>query len=337
MTMTKRNWPVILAVALLLQVGLAFAMEFSGAGEGGSQGTEPLLAFEADRIDRIEIADDETKVSLRKVGETWQLPELADFPADPSAVERILRRLGEIRRGWPVASSSSAAERFGVTEDTAERTIALFAGEEEVAKLLVGTSPGFRKVHVRPGGSDDIYDVEFNTFEASEKNDDWIAKDVLQQDENQLARIEWGDLVVTRNGDQWTLPDLTAEEEPSDALATLIRKLVTLRISSVLGNEAKPEYRLDEPRIVAVFYPADGEPSKLALSQRAEGGDYIVKASDRPQLMELPASLVDEISAYDRAELVRPRAKSDATSEEADPGAPAAESAADAPEPSTDD
>lgn len=55
----------------------------------------------------------------------------------------------------------------------------LLQDEQLVADLYVGTSPGFRKVHIRKVDDDAIYAVGLNSYEMPVKVSDWLHKTLL--------------------------------------------------------------------------------------------------------------------------------------------------------------
>ena len=69
-----------------------------------------------------------------------------------SVVERFARAAGS----WPVANTASTRERFEVTEENHQRHIVAKAGDDTVADIYLGTSPGYRKTHARRTGEDEI-------------------------------------------------------------------------------------------------------------------------------------------------------------------------------------
>jgi hypothetical protein len=96
----------------------------------------------------------------------WVIPSFAGFPADQSKVENLLAGLAALRKGCPVAETSSAAARFKLTEKVHDRRIVLKSGSSPVEELLIGTSPSYRQVHARLGGASAIYTVEFAVYDA---------------------------------------------------------------------------------------------------------------------------------------------------------------------------
>ena len=155
------------------------------------------------------------------------------------------------------------------------------SAEETLAQLYVGTSPGFRKVHVRPADGDAVFAVAFNSWEASAKADDWIDKDILKLDEAEISRVEMPDFELHRDANELKLRDLgDAEVSNLEQTRSLIDKLASLRIQSLLGTEAKPAYRQDVPILELKVALEDGDALSYRFSQPEDAAYYVLKRSD---------------------------------------------------------
>ncbi len=297
----------ILGGLLALQVGLAAFLHMDRPQEGDFQAGAKLLVFATDAVDRIRITDDTGQtLELRKEKGTWQLPALGGFPADEAAARRLLNRLADLEKGWPVATTAGAAARFKVAAEDFERHIVLSKGEETVAALYVGTSPGLRKAHVRRPDETEVYAVAFNTFEAPARADDWIDKRILQVNRDELARIELPDFTLVRDGENWRLADLGEGETMADGEADNIAGQVsTLTVTAVLEE---PPADAGEPLLAYALELKNGERHEYRF-YKTEAGDYLVKASQREEYFKLPAFYVDSIKNSERSRLVQHEAE----------------------------
>src|SRR5690606_5864661 len=106
----------VLAGLLILQIVLAAGVHLGSDDYRVADDGERLLAVTADAVDGVRIEDGENSVELQKQGDRWQVTAL-DFPADDERVSQLLDKLAGLEKGWPVATSDEAAERFKVSED----------------------------------------------------------------------------------------------------------------------------------------------------------------------------------------------------------------------------
>lgn len=168
----KTTLGALLAVQIVL-VGVLLA-----ARSGGIEEPPPFTQFDADSIDSLTVSNNEGSVSLSKVDGTWQLPN--GIPAAGFKVDSVLERFSDAPGGWPVANTQPTRERLEVTEENHQRHLVARAGDDTVADIYLGTSPGYRKTHARRAGEDEIYAIRFSNYEAGVKPADWLDRSLLR-------------------------------------------------------------------------------------------------------------------------------------------------------------
>ena len=105
----------ILAGILGAQLMVALALFFASSDHASFKAKEPLLAFDVNAVDRIEIDESGAgSVALMKRDGHWIVPSMADFPAEGFKVTAFLARLAELKKGWAAATSGEAARRFDI-------------------------------------------------------------------------------------------------------------------------------------------------------------------------------------------------------------------------------
>jgi len=307
MSMRPNSWIPILSIALLAQLALATVLRATSMDATQAAPESPLLDVAADTVDEIEITDGTDQVVLRRVDELWRIPALEDFPANQPQVQSFLDRIASLEKGWPVARSRGAHERFHVSSDDFEHKISLKARGESEAVLLLGTSPGFRKVHMRSAVSDDVYAIEFNAYEADPKPASWIDAQILKRKLGELERVDLGAVVLERRDEDWLLSDLASGEQTDlEKAKVAARGLANLRVQKVLGRDAKPEYSEETSVASLTLQPTEGDPIRYRLWPSEADGDYVLQASDLPYYVIVPATAIDPLLSLDRAALLAP-------------------------------
>ncbi len=300
-----QNWIKLLSGLLLAQLVLAVTVNLGGEEHGAFQAKQKLLAFDVQAVNGLRIEDGANSLLLEKHEGRWLLPDSGDFPADQASVQRLLDKLAGLEKGWPVATTGSAARRFKVADDEFQTRITLLADDETLAQLYVGTSPGFRKVHVRPADAEAVFSVAFNAWEASANADDWIDKEMLKLEPSEVARVELPGVVLQRKDNILQVTDLSGGEKTNEeAAASLIDKLAGLRIQSLLGREAKPEYGQDQSALELKLTRQDGEVLSYRFSKPQEGAYYVLKRSDLDDYFKIPEFSVQSILETNREKLV---------------------------------
>ncbi len=300
-----QRWIPILSGLLVLQLALALVLNLAGEEYGAFRTEEKLIAFDKQAVDGLRIEDDTNGLVLKKHDDQWLLPESQDFPANPGSVDRLLDKLADLEKGWPVATTGGAARRFKVADEQFERKLTLLADQEVLAEFYIGTSPGFRKVHARPAGEDAVFSVAFNSWEASAEADAWIDKGVLTLDEADVQRVEIAGLVLQREDGKLKVLALAEEETTNEEAAdSLVRNLAELRIQSLLGSEAKPEYRQDEPELEFKVAREGGDVLSYRFSKPEDASYYVLKRSDLDYYFKIAEFTVQAILDSTRDELV---------------------------------
>jgi hypothetical protein len=296
-----------LAVQLLLSVVLLWPRE--NVGEEGAR--EPLMSFTPDSVDRLVISDSENTVLLTRGDDGWLMPDYHKLPADAARLKRAITELPALRRGWPVANSASAAERFEVAEDDFQRRVEYFAGENALGTLYIGTSPGFRKVHARLVEGDSIYAVNYNSFDLPAKPAEWLDKTLLQVDE--VQGVTGLDYSLRRDGDAWLGDGETPPVEAEvDDLLNGLRSLRVTRAADIATASTLDE--MEAPPTLTV--DAGGGRYEFRLFEIED--DYYIQRADIPVYFSLSAFDYDRLNDVDSESLYPPEEETETDSVESD-------------------
>ena len=309
---------VILSALLSLQLALTVGLNLGRDQYRAFEPQENLLIVDSGEVDAIRIdAGDGQHVVLEKQEGQWRLPGLSGFPADQASVARLLERLAGLEKGWPVVTTAGAAKRFKVSDPGFERKLTLSKGEKTLATLFVGTSPGFRKVHVRVPGEDEIYAVEFSAFEANTKSEDWIDKGVLAHRADDIRRVDLPGLTLNREDGRMLVADLDeGEETAEDEARRLVERIAGLRIRAVLGSEEKPEYDQAQPELRYSIALASGGEQEYLFFKPEQADHYVLKASHRDEYFKVDPWAVDPLKETTRAKLIRDKTAGTASAKE---------------------
>lgn len=321
--------PLVLLLAAVLVVQLAMALLLGGGRSmAPAAGDLPLLDLDMDAVTAIEIsAGDGDSVRLERSGDDWVLPALDGFPASGSRVAALLDDLAGLARPLPVATSAEAQRRFRVADDAFERRLTL-GGDGGAATLIVGDSPGFRRLFARVGGEEPVYDLRLALFDLGATADDWIDRGRLQFDRGEITRISTDDWTLVRGEEGWSLAgtDAAVDSAAADALADAV---ATVGYTSVLGPDSAADYDLDAPaRVITIEH--DGAERRYRLAAIADSEDYVLKRDGEPYVYRLSAFDAETLVDTDRARLLGETAAAedgdvDGSAEEAsssaDPGA----------------
>jgi hypothetical protein len=298
---------VYLTLLLLVQLGLALVLQLNSNQLKAFDATEKLLKLDQQVPDRLVFEGaDNAQLVLAKKGDHWTLPDHFSARADGQKVEDLIKSLGELRRPWPVAEKGTADSRFKVADDNFERRLTLKQGDKELARLLLGSSPGFRKVHARVAGEHKVYDIPFSAYQASLKPEDWVDKQQLQLKPEQIKEIGLADCRLVRQDSRLLVTDLTEGEKTVEKKAAeLVDKLARLTILDQLPHPDQSLAAGEGPRIELSL--SDG--SQRSYQITGEKGDELeVSGTGEPQLFKVNPNLKAELAAFNRQLLVEPGA-----------------------------
>jgi hypothetical protein len=301
-----KKWISILAGLLVAQLVLAVAVNLTEQDYGAFVAKEKLLAFEKQKVDRLLIEDSKASLTLNQSGGKWVLPEEADFPAAQKSVEAILDKLTGLEKGWPVATTSAASRRFKVAEDEYERKLTLYSGDEVLASLYIGTSPGFRKVHLRPENEEAVFVAEFNAWEVDAQADGWIDKEVLKFDKAELQQIRIAEEITLRNEQGEMQLEGLQEQQRTDLEKTqnLVSKLSDLRIQSLMSEEESAAYKEKDPDLEITVTLKDDKQLSYQFFKEEGKSHYSLKRSDKDRYFEVASHIVDPFKEVSRDKLI---------------------------------
>ena len=303
-----KRWSILLGICLVVQVTLAVGANLARTDYSAFEPMETLLSFDAKMVDGIHIEqDDNHQVRLTKQEGKWRVSPLNNFQADQDKVENFLDRLAELKKGWPVATTTAAAKRFKVAENNFERKITLSKAGEKIDTLYIGTSPSFRKIHARQRDEESVYAVKFNNYEAGAKPEDWIDKGVLKHQASEISQVQLPDFSLCRQEGDLGVEgiDTETEETVTEEAERLLDRIADLRIRSVLGSEAKPEYNQDSPVFSYTLVLSSGNSERYVFSKPKDANYYVLKPSHRDEYFKVDDWVVDDMKELDRSKLVR--------------------------------
>ncbi len=325
-----RRWITLLTVIFIIQLGLSIYSQLD-VGQASSHQGLWLNIDDSKPLTAIHITDQAgSELVIRQQGERWVLPHYSNIPVETSAVERLLAELKTAKKGWPVAASVSAAERFSVATKDYKRKLTLKSGEDEISAFYLGTSPSFRKIHGRLAGDETIYAIRITPHHASVDIKHWLDKTLLYLGPD-LNRVSVTTKLseqfsLVKSGDMWTLEDPKSNGAGSDEIAN--QRIIKQFISGIgavsvtglwQGREQQPVDTLPPAVTLSVNSSTanDGintsnhnisnhndENPSLRLYQY--DGYYLIKSSHYPYYFELPKARFELLTQADREHFLKP-------------------------------
>jgi hypothetical protein len=223
---------------LVLQILFAVGLFWGNAHTAQNNDKRTLFSFEQKEIDRVVISNSSSTVTLNKSDQKWVLPDLQQLPVNENKLSALLDKLTQLNPGWPVATTKKSHPRFEVAEDNFQRKVQLFRNGNLIEEFFVGTTPSFRKGHVRRANDNAIYSVTLNSYELPVDNTQWLDTSLLSAKD--ITVIRGSDFLLRKNGGKWNLdlvdkntntrvPEL--EGSKADNLASTLKSLRILGVA----------------------------------------------------------------------------------------------------------
>ncbi len=263
------------------------------------QSTRPqaLLSTDSTEITAVNIDDGKGhKVELTHRGGHWLLPQRQNLPADAQRIESLLAAINAANRGWPVAHTAAARQRFKVADYLYQRRIELLANGQAAGVVYLGTSPGYRKVYARNGNDNAIYSITFNVFDAPVQIDAWLDRRLLQI--RTPLRIDADTYSLHREGSQWRAG--TGGIPDQRELLILLTTLQNLQVHGIADEKLSSILDATEADIVLTV---QGLAATVTLSIYTHQRQHFIRSSEYPFYFKMDSADFDQLHGIDIARI----------------------------------
>ncbi|MFQ5589073.1 MAG: DUF4340 domain-containing protein [Nitrospiria bacterium] len=304
--MTKLNQK--LAALFILQILIAAALFFGGKNTDPEAAQALLVSSENAEFDHITISDGEgNEAILEKAAAKWHLPRYHNLPADSAKVDAVIDKLKTQRTGWPVATTAAAQKRFEVNEGKHQRRVRLSKGDTAPVEIYIGTSPGFRKVHVRKSDSDEIYAVTLNTFDFPAQDKEWFDR-TLARPKGEIGALEGPDFQIVKKDGNWVFKTGEARVDTA-TLETLLGNLRNLRLSGAAADDiGTPE------EVYALAVTSDGKTLDYHFFE--DKGSYYLRHPDYENPFQLAKPDYEALTGQNAESLTKTETTDESAKEE---------------------
>lgn len=290
---------IVLAGLFVAQAAVAGVLYYNTSSQRAVRPEGALLALDADALQQIQIEGDNESVVLKNTDGTWLIDDTG-LPAEPFTVEQTVKALTDMQLGWAVANTAASHQQLEVADDNFQRRVTIASGDDESAEILIGTSPGFKRSHVRKRGADEVYSVAINTFDLPTTTTDWLDKSLLQIEG--VNSVTLNDTALVQQDDQWVFGDGSDNTDQTKA-AELVSALEGLRVTGVAKDTA------DDVAFETVAVKAGDAEYEYRFA--AVDDEYVVGRQDIDALFSLSQSAYDNVIGV---ELLEPESADDAPS-----------------------
>ena len=306
----------LLTGVLAAQLLLAGALLWQSNDAADFVSSSQLVSLDAKEVDALIIdgvENDGKSVMLRRTTKGWEMAGDPAYPADTVKVEGIIDTLASLSPGLPVATTESAQEQLEVADTVFQRRLRVEQGDQQVADLYLGSSPGFRKAHLRKAGEQAIYAARINVFDLPLSSDDWLDKQLLAYDT--VDRLRGPGIELSREGDAWRIVEPAAQADTHevviDQINSIIGALQGLSVTGIVDTDTNAsESATVEPDQESETDLADAASNEaleltvgsgdkaLVLNLKRQGEDVVAARSDITGEFRVAPSVFDTLSGF---------------------------------------
>lgn len=238
-----RKIQILLTGVLAFQALLAGGLLWNDAYTAQSKNKSILFGFEQEEITRVEISNENDTTILNKSDQKWVLPDLHKLPVNEDKILKLLDKLAQLNPGWPVATTKESFPRFEVADDKFQRKVKIFKDNDLIEEFFVGTSPNFRKGHVRKINDNAIYSIPLNSYELPIDNAQWLDTSLLAVKD--ITEIKGKDFILRNRDGKWNIEPLgenigaiySNSKINEDKVKSLVSVLTSLRILGIATED----------------------------------------------------------------------------------------------------
>ena len=315
----------ILSGVLVLQLTVAAALWWRSSSQADFVPVEHLVGIDPSAVNEIIVDDGDSSVTLSKIDEQWRMNDEYETLASADRINQLLSDIAQLNPGLPVASTSGSHQQLEVSETDYQRRVKIKSPDGVVVDFYMGTSPGFRKSHVRRVDQNQVYAARLNTFDMPASQEGWLDNDLLAFDSVEGVRTDTVSLELA--DEHWVLvkPEgkIETHEVDQDGIGSLVNQLNSLRIdgfATALENEASnASLDSNEPEVSEQRDQTEGaEAVKLATHSitvvqndtpvvvllSRSGNNATIERSDISGLFSLPVAVYENMTAETIDQLV---------------------------------
>jgi hypothetical protein len=293
--MTDRKL-AILAVTAVIMAGWAVLQNRLShrADTTASMVRTPLIqGLDPQAVAKISITSDKGKstVTLTRVNDRFTVAEMDGYPADISAVNRLLSNCLDIRTAEHITSNPENHAGLGVTEETAQYVVRFFnADGDEITGIIVSETPPDREegAFARLTTSDETYFIQDPPW-LSTTASAYVNTTLIEADSAKIRRVAVrgpeGEYVLKLADDEQTI---MLEKMPENkqfkgtAYRSVFRALTSLRFEEAIAAENAPQdlvfdrsyiCRLDDSTVYTLKLAKQGDKTYATVT-----ADFLDKA-----------------------------------------------------------
>lgn len=312
----------ILVAALFAQAAIIAVVNVAGNEPKIAPAAKIYPGFEPDKATKIVLSGPkgtesaekdkaEKTVTLEKNGTTWGVQSADGYPVEASKVTELLKSIQNMAARGPVVTKTAYHKKLEVADDAYNRKVTItHDGKDET--FFIGTSPSFKKVHLRKAGSNDVVLVEgISAWDLGTTGAEWVNKTYFKVPESDVWSLQVknasGQYALEKGPDNsWALVGAPAGAKlAKSTIDDVVRKAANVTLDELVGKGEKPEQGFGSPSAtvtlvtgtstIAGVPPKTTETKTIVVGAKGEGDKYFVKASGSDYVVRAASWAIDPL------------------------------------------
>jgi hypothetical protein len=302
----KEFWKTGLALLVLVGLG-TYIWKYEWGKEIEDEPKESILVVDEEKVTGVSIeSKEEETIRLVREEDGWRVTEPFTAPADSSAVDSILTRVGELEAEEVVVEATDDLAQYGL--DPPSRTLTVTVeGEDQPRVVEFGAkTPTGAAVYARDPASPRIYTVASWVETSLDKEPfDLRDRDVLHVDRDDVRMLDVsgpeGDYALARtDAGEWAFTEPLATRAGRWSVDGLLGTLENLRMDAVAAEEAESlePYGLDRPVRSVHLVLSDGTTRTLEIGASAgeeDDGKFYARERNSSLVATIPGAIVTDL------------------------------------------
>lgn len=248
---------VVLAAGVVVLAVVLAVLKFSQTGQ--ETVTPTLCGFSAEEIDRISYSGDNEEATLLKGSEgNWMLESDPTLPLDQEVVAALVEKYATLTPQRQLQGDELA--EIPSMSDTPRMVLTIASGES-TCTLTVDQANNVADIYYVYAGDGSVYTVAQDDLIGlcKDPRDLYKAQTLTDQEADDVATMQVGDLTFTQTDGNWTLADDASYPLDQDAVEKMANTACGLQTDwSITTPEADMTYGLDQPDVTVTLTFTDG-------------------------------------------------------------------------------
>ncbi len=148
------------------------------------------ISTDTSRVDYVHIRNKDGEITMKRVGGTWRITDPYDYPANPSYMQTLLRKIADLKLESLITSNKDKYENYEVEGDEASYVEVGREGGTIDSFYCGKPSKTYTHTYMRKADSDEIWLVAGTPRSSfTRKPKDWRDKKILRLDKTLLERV----------------------------------------------------------------------------------------------------------------------------------------------------